>query len=627
MRAVARAHVLIIPFALVALFLPAAPVEVRGDGPKPVACWQVDDLRVGMKGYGQTVMKGTKIERFDVEVLGVMKNTSPGRDMVLCRLSGLNLESTGVIAGMSGSPVTIDGKLVGAVAFAWPFGKEPIAGVTPFAQMRGFVESYERQDLLEQPATKKVGLRMPVTVDGIRYDSVTVAQGFDGPEPTSADGLSMVPLQTPLAATGFTPYSLGVLKDNLRGTGVMPMQGGGASAAVAEAEKDTPLLPGGALAVAMIRGDFDLSGIGTVTHIEGDRVYGWGHPFMSIGACDLPLMTGYIHTIYPRQSVSFKMGSPLKTVGVINADVSTCIAGWLGRKPDMLPVRMIVARDPGGLSKTFNVEVARQKTMTGPLIFAALINSVDMQGELPEEMTAELSMKIDVEGHEPIILKDTYSGPSFSGGRAPQGLYTQVTSVVNLLLHNPYEPVRIQRVECETHILPGRKTADIEAIELDSEAYAPGETVKVNLFVRPYRGARQRLPVTLNLPADLPEGTYTATVCDDVTNTRQELRDNPNLGSPQDLKQIFEALKIMTEAKRTNLVVRVPLSNVGVALEGKSLPNLPGSMVQILGNSHRSGAQAMGGALVARHPTDWVFQGTESVRFTVTRNKKIIARD
>src|SRR5207249_3216206 len=163
----------------------------------------------------------------------------PGRDMVLCRLSGLELEKTGVIAGMSGSPIYIEGKLLGAVAYAWPFGKEPIAGVTPFSQMHGYVESYEHRDLVEQ------------------------------------------------------------------------------------ADKPTR---GGPLAVALVRGDFDLSGIGTVTHIEGHRVYGWGHPFFSLGTCEFPLMTGYIHTIYPRQSVSFKMGSPLRTVGVINADVSTCIA-------------------------------------------------------------------------------------------------------------------------------------------------------------------------------------------------------------------------------------------------------------------------------------------------------------
>jgi hypothetical protein len=399
------------------------------------------------------------------------------------------------------------------------------------------------------------------------------------------------------------------------------MQGGGASTKVAEEAKDTPLEPGGPLAVAMITGDFDLSGIGTVTHIEGNRVYGWGHPFMGLGSCEFPLMTGYIHTVYPRQTVSFKMGSPLKTVGVINADVSTCIAGWLDKKPDMLPVRMSVQLGPKGPAKTFNVQVVRQRSLLGTLVFTALTNSVDMEGELPEELTADLQCRVEIEGQAPIVIKDTFSG--FSGGRAPQALYNPVATVVNLLTFNPFKPVRITRIECDTQVYPGRRTADVEAVELDSESYAPGDTVKATVFMRPWKGVRQRVPILLKLPADLPEGTYTATVGDDVTNARQALRDNPTLNNPQDLPHLFEALRVQTEAKRTNLVLRVAVGSSGVAVGGKALPDLPPSMVQILGHSRRTGAQTMGSALVARHPTEWVVQGADAVRFTVSRGNKV----
>jgi hypothetical protein len=618
MEAVARALLLLSAAAGLWLVVPTAHA-----GPKPESYWQVDDVRAGMKGRGRTVMKGTKVEPFDAEVLGVLKNTSPGRDMVLCRLSGLNLDKTGVIAGMSGSPVYIDGKLLGAVAYAWPFGKEPIAGITPFSQMHGYVEAYERRDLVEQGKPHKVGLRTPLTIDGLKFDTVTIAQDFDDPAPAAVDDLWMVPLRTPLAATGFTAHSLALLRDRVRSAGMVPMQGGGAGAKIIEQEKDTPLEPGGPLAVALVTGDFDLSGIGTVTHIEGNRVYGWGHPFFGLGTCEFPLMTGYIHTIYPRQSVSFKMGSPLRTVGVINADVSTCIAGWLDRKADLMPMRMKVTREPGASAKTFNVEVVRQCSLMASLVFTVLTNSVDMEGELPEELTAELRARIEVEGRPPVVIQDTFSGSSFSGGRAPQALYAQVASVVNLLTYNSYKPVRINCIDCETRLMAGRRTADIEAIQLDSETYSPGETLKATAFVRPYKGLLQRLPITLKLPADLPEGTYTAMVCDDPTNARHELRDNPNLSNPQDLGQIFEALRVQTAAKRTNLVVRVPVTAVGVALDGKSLPDLPPSMVHILGNSRRTGAQMMSGALVSRQATKWVVQGSESVRFAVTKNKKV----
>jgi hypothetical protein len=607
--------------AFASLVVLSASVAVAA--PKPGTYWSVDDVVPGMKGYGRTVMHGTKIENFDAEVLGVLKNTSPGRDMFICRLSGLNLDKTGIIAGMSGSPIYIHGKLLGAVAYAWSFGKEPIAGVTPFCQMQGFVESYEQRDMADRAKPTRMGLLRPMEIEGRKIDAVNVSDDPNEPRATAVDGVWMLPVQTPLAASGFTPHALRLLSDRCRPVGLLPMQGGAASAAIADQERNTTLQAGSPLAVAMITGDFDLSGIGTVTHVEGNRVYGWGHPYFGIGACEFPLMTGYIHTIYPRQTVSFKMGSPLRVVGVINADVSTGIAGWLERKPDMIPVRMTVRCDPGQTARTFNVEIIRQRSLLATMLYAALTNSVDMEGEMPEELTAELQAKIEIEGHEPVVINDTYSGSSYSGNRAPQALYNQISSLVNILAYNPYRPVRIRRVDCDTKIQPGRRTAEIEAMELDSECYAPGETLKASVYVRPYKGLRQRVPLTMQLPDDLPEGTYTAMVCDDLTNARHDLRDNPNLGNPHDIDQVFDSLKVQTAAKRNNLVLRVPVNAVGVALETQSLPNLPPSMVQNLGPGRRTGAQSMSGAAVSRQATNWVIQGSESVRFTVSKNKKL----
>jgi hypothetical protein len=608
------------------LLVAAAPVVLRA-APKENSYWRVEDVRPGMKGTGRTVIKGTKIETFHAEILGVLTNTSPGRDLVLARLSGLDLDKTGVIAGMSGSPVFIDGKLLGAVAYAWAFGKEPIAGITPFAQMHGFVERFERRDLAQQKEQpNRVGLRAPVNVGGKQYDTVTVATGWDDPQPTAADGLWLVPLRMPLATSGFSAGSLALVRDSLKGSGLIPVQGGGASGQVAAGAKEIPLQAGGPLAIAMITGDFDMSGIGTVTHIEGERVYGWGHPFMSLGSCEFPLMTGYIHTVYPRQSLSFKMGSPLRTVGVINADVSTCIAGWLGRAPDMLPVKMTVCRESDE-RRTFNVQIVRQRTLQAALVLAALANSIDTEGDLPEELTAELQATIEVEGRAPIVIKDRFSGPGFSGGRAANSLYQQVVSVINLLNFNSYKPVRIERIECQTTLLPGRRNADIESIQIDSDTYSPGETLQATVFIRPYKQLPQRIRVALKLPADLPEGTYTATVCDDLAAARLELRDNPTLTNPQNLDQVFEAMAVQTRAKRTNLVVRVPVNDVGVALAGKSLPSLPPSMVQILSNTRRTGTQTISGALVSRHPTEWVVTGSEFVKFTVAKNKRIVNGD
>jgi hypothetical protein len=609
-----------------AVVLLAGQAERAWSVPQENTFWAVDDVRAGMKGFGKTCVLGTKVEKFNVEILGVLRNQSPGRDMILARLSGLNLDKTGVIQGMSGSPVYIQDKLLGAVAFAWPYGKEPIAGITPFVQMRDFVASYERRDMAEQGQPRKVGLAQPIFVGGKEYQEITVSQGFDdGAKPQASDGLWLVPLRTPVVTSGMSPRSLAVLRDQMGRFGMMPMQGGAvAPATLTEAERNVALEPGGALVAAMITGDFDVSGIGTVTHIDGKRVYGWGHPFFSLGGCEFPLMTGYTHMILSRSSISFKMGSPLRTVGIINADVSTCIAGWLDRTPDLMPIRATVLRD-GDAPRTFNVKVVRHRTLTPSLTTMALVNSIDQEGDLPDEMTAHCKLRIDVANRAPIQIDDLYSGPAYAGGKGPQAMYSSANIILQLLLGNSFENIRVKGVEASTEIFSGRRTADIESVELESDVLAPGETLKATVQLRPYKGARQRVTLALPIPADLADGNYTAMIGDDLNNIRAELRDNPHLGTPQSVEALFQAIQLQAAARRTNLVLRVPLGSAGVALQGKALPDLPPSMVQILGGGKKSGVQTINSALVARAPTGWVINGADTVRFQVARNRKLSA--
>jgi SpoIVB peptidase S55 len=597
-------------------------VERAAAVPDANGFWAVEDVRAGMKAIGKTCVKGTKIETFDAEILGVLRNTNPGRDMILARLSGLNLDKTGVIQGMSGSPVYIGDKLLGAVAFAWPYGKEPIAGITPFVQMREFVASYERRDLAEQGKPRKVGLLKPILLDGREYQEATVSDDFDA-RPQAADGLWMVPLRTPLVTRGFSPRSLSGMKNELDRFGMVPMQGGAVVPAnLPDEDRNVSLQPGGALVAAMITGDFDMSGIGTVTHIEGKRVWGWGHPFFGMGGCEFPMMTGYTHMILSRSSISFKMGSPIKTVGVINADVSTCIAGWLDRTPDMMPVSSTVTRE-GDAPRTFNVKIARNRSLTPQLTTMALLNCIDQEGDLPDEVTAHLKLRIDVEGKDPIVINDMYSGAAYAGGKGPQAMYGPTALILQMLLGNSFENVRVKGVDVSTEIFAGRRTADIESVELDSDVLAPGDTLRATVLLRPYKGVRQRVVLTLPLPVDLPDGNYSALVGDDLNNARAELRDNPHLATPQTVEAMFQAIQLQASAKRTNLTLRVPIGGAGVALAGKTLPDLPPSMVQILGSGKKTGALTINSALVTRAPTAWVVTGADMVRFQVTKNKKV----
>ncbi len=641
-------------------------------GPAGSESWPIDDVRAGMKGRGLTVIRGTKIEPFDAEVVGVLRNTSPGRDLILCRLTGLNLEKTGTIAGMSGSPIRVNGKLLGAVAYAWPYqkegpaicgvtpfcqmatfadigerreqkttvsgnalapkiayiwpyGKEPIAGITPFAQMREFVLAYEKRELAEQEGPRRVGLAAPLHIGAQTYDTVTVASDYDDPQPAAADGLWLVPLRTPVMTSGMSPRSLRLLGDQFGRLGMVPMQGGAAGCNIPPEERNIPLQAGGALSVALITGDFDMSGIGTVTHVDGKRVYGWGHPFMGMGVCDLPLMTGYVHTIYPRQSLSFKMGSPLRVVGSISADVSTCIAGWLDRVPDMLPVKTTVLREPAGESRTFNVKVVRQRQMLSQLVQMALLNSLDMEGDLPDEMTARVKVRIEVEGQKPLVLEDVYSGPNFSGTKGPPAMFQPVGIMLQQLSANNFQSLRVKSIDCMIEVLAGRRTAEIEGAELESDTLAPGDTLRATVLLRPFKGQRQRVTLSLPLPVDLPDGSYSAHIGDDLNNVRAELRDNPHLNAPQTLPHLFEGLELLLSARRTNLVLRVPTQAGGVAVNGTALPDLPPGMVQVLSSNRRSGTQLINAALAVRRDTGWVVQGNDTLRFQVSKNKQQIS--
>lgn len=599
----------------------AWPMVARGAEGKGGAYWKVEDVRAGMKGVGRTVVKGTRIDTFQVEVLGVLRHVNPGRDLVLCKLSGMNLEHTGVIQGMSGSPVIIDGKLLGAVAFAWPFGKEPIAGVTPFVQMRDLAAVHLEGDPKAKVQALRFDLDAPLEVGGRRYRTAHVQQDF-APARADQEGLWLVPLKTPLAASGMSARSLAFLAETSDRHGLVPVQGGAVPAHLTPEEREARIEPGAALSVGMITGDFDLSGIGTVTHVEGKKVWGWGHPFMSLGKCEFPLMTGYVHTIMPRLTLSFKMGSPLRTVGTIDADVSTCIAGRLGPLPDMLPLSMALRRGQEEPVRKFEVRLARHRLMLSQLLQTALVNVMDMEGDPPEEMTARLKIKVHLQGQEPLVLDDVFSGPSFVGNRAAPALFSQVGMLMNQIQFNPVGPLRIERIETATTLSPGRRTADIEAVELDADQYEPGETVTALVTLRPYKQPRRRMTLNLKLPADLAEGNYTATVGDDLNRARNDLRDDPALQFPDTMKDVLRTLELVTGARRDHLALRVPTRDVGVHLDGKNLPDLPASMVQILSGTKRGGlVQPIKSALTVRAATPYVLQGSRTIAFRVVRNK------
>lgn len=600
----------------------AEALPAAADAPK-MEIMSVDDVHVGMTGNGKTVLEGTKIVPFEAKVLGVMRGVSPGRDVVLARLSGANLKYTGVIAGMSGSPIYIDGKLLGAVAYTWAFNKEPIAGITPFSQMRNLSGSkpaaaHARIETTPDGAMPAAAL----DIDGDPFAGLKQAAA-SGPVAVAARTGQMTPIAVPLAATGFSAGSLEELQKHFSPLGFVPVAAGGVGAAEKAAEPKDPLVPGASMGASLVTGDFDLSGIGTVTHVEGNQVWGWGHPFMESGRSNYLLRSGYIHVVNPKLDLSTKMGSPLSVLGVVDADVSTCIAGQLGATPDLLPVTITLQQGADGEKRSYNVQIIRQAELLGPLVSTVLGNALDATGSLEQEITLNMEAAIQAEGLAPIRFKNTYSGGSVAGSQGAKGLLNQVAVVADGLMRNPFKPARLESIHCNALVTDGRTSASIISARLDSDQYEPGDELAATVTLRPYKCEPVQVRISLPLPDSLPPGSYSATVCDSSMHLKNTFSEEPNLLLARSVPEIAGVFRMQLEERRETLYLRVLTPDSGLTVDRVSLPQLPASVRTALESRRATPPVAIRRALVSRLPTNWVIEGSATLRFNVVKEKRL----
>lgn len=590
--------------------------------PPKIEIMKVDEVRAGMEGVGKTVLRGTKLETFQVKILGVLKNVAPGRDLILTRLSGANLEKTGVIAGMSGSPVYVDGKLLGAVAYAWPFSKEPIAGLTPFEQMLASTKSAPADGSntiqVESDGT------MPMSALDLSQDAGDVLEQLvhGGAVTVAEKGGSMSPISIPLSASGFSTRSLQRLGKYLGPFGMLPVAAGAASEKVKANEPVNSIAPGTPMACGLVTGDMELNGMGTVTHVEGDRVWGWGHPMMASGKCHFLLRAGYIHMVNARQTISTKMGSPLSVHGVVDADIDTCIAGRLKAKPDMLPMSIQVT-DVSGTSKKFQVEIVRHEAMLGALVASVLNNAIDGLGKLPAELTFSIDASITLDEMESIEVKNTYSGSRVGGTDGVMRYLNQIPIIVNGLTRNPFGKARIKSIDCVCQIERSRVSAAIESARLQAGELEPGEALEAIVKVRPFKADPVEVPVKLALPKTLPPGDYTLSICDRDTHLKQWFNEQPHLLKARTVTEVAQVYRNQLTEKPQTIYLRVALPEEGVSVEGVNLPQLPASVRAVFESRRTPSTKSIKEALVARKPTDWAIEGSTNLRFKVVENKRV----
>ena len=359
-------------------------------------------------------------------------------------------------------------------------------------------------------------------------------------------------------------------------------------------------MPGAPLSIAMVTGDFDLSGIGTVTHVEGDRVYGFGHPMFSLGACEFPMMTGYIHTVYPRASVSMKMGSPLKVVGVLDTDVSTGVAGRIGPKPDMLPLSVRVKTGRYSEPHTYQVQIVREPNLLPTPGHGRPDQRHRHRGEpargadRPDQGDRSSSRATTRS-----CFDDTLSGPRYTGPMGPAALFSPIASIVNILVRNPMAPVRIESIDCDVEISPGRTVAAIESVRLASDRLEPGQTLKAFVTLKPFKGERQTVELALPLPADFPEGP--------LRGDRLRRGQQPPPPVPQRARAARAARPRRASSRRSGSrptpsgrrsTSTSPCPTAAWRSRARRCPNLPGSVRAVFASSRQSPEPAVRSDLI-----------------------------
>ena len=581
---------LVILMALFAISMPSrsALAQRQATSDKDPRLFALEDLRPGMKGVARTVFSGTETQEFGVEILGVLPGfPGPRQSAIIARLSGSNVEKTGVFAGMSGSPVYVDGRLVGAIAFSFPFSKEPIAGITPIKQMIDIFEKGKVDETHKQRTPRLVSFAQlaatewkPVLPKQAVTATSLIAPVSAGSPLVALMGQQMTPIATPVVFSGISQESLSLFAPQLLANGLLPISGAGGSAAITplgEANEKT-LAPGTSLSVQLVRGDYSIAASGTVTFRDGDRIYAFGHPFLSLGAADMPMTETSVVTVIANVNNSFKLSVPGQMMGAISQDRAAGVFGSLGRAPKMIPVKINLhtSRDR---TETYSYEVANDSFLTPLLLNITVFNTITSSERALGESTISIKGEIRVKGQENVQLDRRFSS-SNSAIMAAGSVATPIGS----LMSSGFDDVQIDGVTLDISSSDTKYAGTLERIALDRTEVRRGENVEIQAYVRTEAGKQfvQRIPV--QIPEDATPGQLLVFVGD---GSALQEGSAAKAFVPQDLGQLVRAINKVKKSDR--LYVKLFRITPGAVIGTDELPNLPPSVVATLNSDRTSG--------------------------------------
>jgi hypothetical protein len=570
----------------------------------------LSELRPGMTGIGKTTLRGADIIEFQVTVQAILKNAGPKRDLIIVRCSGAGLEESGVVAGMSGSPIYIDGRLIGALAYAYFWCKVPLAGIQPIEYMLPVTDEHPWSRRDEAGAAAVPGGGAAVACEGPA--AVRVPASAVGSADLLAAGVpgefDMTPIQVPLMVSGLAPRALERLRRDLAPFGIEAMQSGAVERPLPALAK---LEPGAPLAIPLVRGDIMMTGMGTITEIVGDRLYGFGHAMFGAGEADLPLMTGIGYVVVPSLQRSSRMGAPVDEVGRLTWDEETAVFGRLTKdRAHMVPVVVTVRGPDKGAERTYRCETIRHRRISATLAGTVVLNSLLVQSDLPRDYTLAYRLSVKPAGRDPIVYDNVCAGPDGDGQ-----VVAEVRNVVGLLMENPFQNLAVESVEAQIQVEPESRMAEIEGVRALKHAVRPGGTVPVEVKVRPWRQGPKWIRIGIDVPRDYPDGTYRAVVCGADEAQRQQMRETPARFHPQSLDGLVRLLRM--DDRRDRLYVRLADRGQGIAVGEAELPNLPESMRALLAEAVRQNVSDVRASRVVTHPMPYVLTGEAALDVAV----------
>ncbi len=537
--------------------------------PDALATMGVDEIRPGMQGYGLTVFRGTRPERFDLEVVDVLHGFRPRQDLILIRPRHPIIEHAGVVGGMSGSPIYVNERLIGAYAYGWEFGRDTVAGVTPIASMLAVLNRPRRT-----PAGFVPGVGIPISAGPRAEEPRTTwaalaararAQRSQVETPYGA----LVPAMTPLAVGGMSPGALGRLGEALEPFGLVPLQAGGGTAAAPAADTPTRYVPGGAVSVRMLQGDITGNATGTVTHVRGDQTLAFGHPMMSGGETAIPAGIARIVWILANQRRSFKISEAVRALGAMVQDRGAAIVVDANAEAPTLPVHVEIVGADGAPHHDWNVTVAGWRPvvtrLAGSVVDSVLEDTATDMGDIAWTATSRLTLR----GRPPVEFVEV--GSSVDGVRSIRGL--GAIELLGRVLDNAYEAAPVERLDVRVQLRWVREFAFLRSVTALQAEVAPGGSLPLRVVIARYGAGDEVRTVEVPVPLSLAGREMEVEVAGGHETP-------PDVAEPESLDDILRNAAVRYPPDALVLSVRVP--GQGVTLRGRVLPSLPGSAFQML---------------------------------------------